>query len=92
MTAERAYSLQFATPTERDEWRSAFLAAQQRRVEQVEQLVARLEGVLEKHAARSGKRPDGKPSSEGAPKGATPAQTLEYMTKLTARLEKLADA
>mmetsp|Transcript_11158 Transcript_11158/g.29034 ORF Transcript_11158/g.29034 Transcript_11158/m.29034 type:complete len:166 (+) Transcript_11158:56-553(+) len=90
VTEDRTYPVEFSGQQERDEWRDALLAAQGRRIEQIEQLLARLEGVLEKHASRGGTKLDQMLTGGAPPKLATRAQALDQMSQLAARLEKLA--
>lgn len=87
VTGDRSYPLEFASLAERDAWHQALLAAQRARAQSVESLVCRLEGALERAAAKGNVS-----ISRGGKQGVsvtTPAEFLQRFEVLTQRLEKL---
>jgi hypothetical protein len=87
VTGDRSYPLEFASLEERDAWHTALLAAQRARAQSVETLVSRLEGALERAAAKGNVTiaRGGKQSTSMR----TPAEFIERFEVLTQRLEKL---
>ena len=90
VTGDRRFPLEFASLAERDAWHQALLAAQRARAQSVEALVSRLEGALERAAAK-GNVSIARGGKQSVPVK-TPAEFIQRFELLTQRLEKLVGA